>query len=163
MWNRDTTAWFSVENYKVIKSAQLLEYSDFDSNAEALCDAILKKEANRDNPELPKLIEQGFVRCENQTLSPNFLVFHKPVYDELCVLLADVIREVAECMIAISDKAERLLQTHVPSHLKNQCGDVAKIHHRMDVGAFLLENLITDGKLIVPDNETPLCIWGVRI
>lgn len=163
MWNRDKTAWFSVENYKVIKSAQLLEYSDFDSNAEALCDAILKKEANRDNPELPKLIEQGFVRCENQTLSPNFLVFHKPVYDELCVLLADVIREVAECMIAISDKAERLLQTHVPSHLKNQCGDVAKIHHRMDVGAFLLENLITDGKLTVPDNETPLCIWGVRI
>ena len=40
--------------------------------------------------------------------------------------------------------------------------DVAKIHHRLDVAAYLVESLVGDGKLIVPDREVPLCVFGVK-
>ena len=66
------------------------------------------------------------------------------------------------CMIDISDKAEKILDEHAPAFLKGQCGDIAKIHHRLDVAAFLLEELIKENKLIVPNEKTPLCIWGVK-
>ena len=78
------------------------------------------------------------------------------------IILSDIIEEVANCMIDISDKAEKILDEHVPASLKGQCGDIAKIHHRLDVAAFLLEELIKENKLIVPNEKTPLCIWGVK-
>ena len=33
--------------------------------------------------------------------------------------------------------------------------------HRLDVSAFLLEELIKENKLTIPSEETPLCMWGV--
>ena len=61
-----------------------------------------------------------------------------------------------------SDKAEKILAEHAPASLKEQCGDIAKIHHRLDVAALLIEELIKENKLIVPNEKTPLCIWGVK-
>ena len=65
-------------------------------------------------------------------------------------------------MIDISNKAEAALIRTVPASLKDQCSDIAKIHHRMDVSAFLMEYLINDGKLTLPNEKTPLCMWGVK-
>ena len=65
-------------------------------------------------------------------------------------------------MLDISDKAEKILAEHAPAALKNQCRDIAKIHHRLDVAAFLLEELIKENYLTVPSAETPLCMWGVK-
>jgi len=84
------------------------------------------------------------------------------VFEQVACILSDVIEEVADCMIDISDKAEKLLAEHVPDPLRGQCGDVAKIHHRLDVAAFLFEELIKENKLIVPNEKIPLCVWGVR-
>ena len=66
-------------------------------------------------------------------------------------------------MLAVSDAAERVLKEHVPAALKAQCGDIAKIHHRLDAAAFLMEAWIADGKLTLPSEKTPLCVWGVRM
>jgi len=66
-------------------------------------------------------------------------------------------------MIMISDKAEKRLTEHAPAAVKDQCGDVAKIHYRLDVAAFLMEKLIEDKKLTVPTEQVPLCVWGVRM
>jgi len=92
----------------------------------------------------------------------NFPVFNSDVFEELCSILSNIIEEVAGCMIDISDKAEKMLAEHAPASLKGQCKDIAKIHHRIDVAAFLLEELIKEKKLIVPAEETPICMWGVR-
>jgi len=43
--------------------------------------------------------------------------------------ISDIIEEVANCMIDISDKAEKILSEHALASLKGQCGDIAKIHH----------------------------------
>jgi len=160
-WNRTETAWFSAENYRAIKKAQMYDLYDYRNKAEAVCDAILRKEINKDNPALPWLIEHKFIICENNRLSANFLVFDNNVYEEIRSILSDIIKEVANCMIDISGKAEKVLAEHVPSSLKEQCCDIAKIHHRMDVAAFLLEELIKENSLIVPDESVPLCMWGV--
>lgn len=160
--NKSGTAWFSAENYRVIKQAQMYDHYDFRNKAEAICDAILCKDANRDNPTLPWLIEHKFILCEDNKLSANFLVFDSDVFEQVAYILSDIIEEVANCMIDISNKAEKILVKHAPASLKEQCGDIAKIHHRLDVAAFLLEELIKENKLIVPNERTPLCVWGVK-
>ena len=161
-WNKSETAWFSAENYRVIKQAQLYDHYDFRNKAEAMCDAVLGKRANKDNPTLPWLIEYKFIFCEDNKLSPNFLVFDNEVFEEICSILSEIIQEVANCMIDISNKAEKILAEHAPASLKEQCGDIAKIHHRLDVAAFLMEELIKENKLIVPNEKVPLCVFGVR-
>lgn len=161
-WNKNETAWYSAENYRVIKSAQMYDHYDFRNKSEALCDAILEKDANKDNPALPWLIENKFILCENNKLSANFIVFERDIFDKVTYIISDIIEEVANCMIDISDKAEKILAEHALVALKDQCGDIAKIHHRLDVAAFLMEELIKENKLIVPNEKTPLCIWGVK-
>lgn len=161
-WNKSQTAWFSAENYRVIGRAQRYDHSDFGNKAEAVCDAILEREADSDNPTLPWLLEHGFIRCEGGRLSANFPVFDSDVFERVTQLLSDISDEVADCMISISDSAEVLLAEHAPAPLREQCGDIAKLHHRQDVSAFLMERLIEQSKLTVPCEETPLCVWGVR-
>lgn len=161
-WNRDGMAWFSAENYRVIKQAQLYDHYDFYNKTEAVCDAILNREPDRSNPMLPWLMEQNFICCNNNVLSANFPVFDKSAFEDVCQLLSDVIKEIVDCMIGISDKAEKILSEHAPNSVRDQCGDIAKIHHRLDVAAFLLENMIENKMLTVPDEKVPLCMWGVR-
>ena len=127
-----------------------------------MCDAILGMDVNKDNSAIPWLIENKFVFCENSKLSANFLVFNKTVYKTVCSILSDIADQVASCMIEISNKAEKILAEHAPASLKEQCGDIAKIHHRLDVAAFLMEELIKENKLIVPNEKVPLCVFGVR-
>ena len=161
-WNMSETAWFSAENYRIIKQVQMYDHYDFHNKTEAMCDAVLEKNANKNNPAFPWLIENKFILCENNRLSANFIVFERDIYDKVTCILSDIIEETANCMIDISDRAEKILSEHTPASLKGQCGDIAKIHHRLDVAAFLLEELIKDNKLIVPNEKMPLCVWGVK-
>lgn len=159
--NKTGSAWFSAENYRVIQDCQLYDHSYFLQKVEAMCDAILGKPAN-DNETLPWLTENGFIREKDGILSANFPVFDAPVYEQVREVLRPVSETVADCMIEISDMAEKLLTEHAPVAVKDQCGDIAKIHHRLDAAAFLMETLLAEGKLTLPPEKTPLCIWGVR-
>lgn len=141
----------------------MYDHYDFRNKSEAMCDAILEKDVNMDNPALPWLIEHKFILCEDHRLSANFPVFDRDTFEKICLILSDIVEEVAKCMIDISDKAEIMLAECTPAFLKAQCGDIAKIHHRLDVAAFLLEELIKENKLTVPNEEMPLCVWGVKI
>lgn len=161
-WNSEGTAFFSVENYKVIKSCQMFDHSGFKMKTEAMCDAILGKTADKRNDTIPQLIQAGFINCTDGILSANFSVFDQSTYDTVCKLIAPISNLASDCMIDISDKAETVLKDYVPASVKDQCADIVKIHHRLDVTAILLENLINSGKLTLPHNKTPLCIYGVR-
>lgn len=161
-WNKAGTAWFSAENYNVIGSCQQYSHNNFMERTEAMCAAVLNEEADRENVTLTELIEQGFVTCKDGVLFANFPVFTVEVYKQVQELIAPITEIVCDCMLAISDKAEKLLTEHAPAAVKSQCGDVAKIHHRLDVAAFLLEKLIGEKKLTVPDGQVPLAVWGVR-
>ena len=161
-WNESGTAWFSAENYKVISQAQIYDHYDFRNKAKAIWDAILNNDADKENLALPWLIENKFILCENNKLSANFIVFERDIFEKVTCILSDVIEEVANCMIDISDKAEKILAEHTPESVKKQCRDIAKIHHRLDVAAFLLEELIKENKLTVPNEKMPICMLGVK-
>ena len=108
-------------------------------------------------------MENGLLCREGGRIAANFPVFRAAVFGELCALLAPAAEQAAACMLAVSDAAERVLKEHVPAALKAQCGDIAKIHHRLDAAAFLMEAWIADGRLTLPSEKMPLCIWGVRL
>lgn len=161
--NKEKTAWFSAENYRAIEKCQLLSHMDFENMIEAVCDAILENPPDKSNPVLPGLIEEGIIVSEDGALAARFPVFDQDVFEEICRLLTPVSEAVSDCMISISSQAEKMLAGYTPSALRAVCGDIAKIHHRLDVSAFLMEELIAAGRLTVPEEKTPLCIWGVRM
>lgn len=161
-WNKAGTAWFSAENYIAIRACQVYDHSKFCEKAEAMCAAILNEEPDKSNETLPWLIEHGFVRCTDGRLSANYPVFSAAVYEQLLHLLTPISELVAECVIEITDKAARILTDVAPAAVKGQCATIARIHHGLDVMAFLMESLIDSGKLIVPTENTPLCVYGVR-
>ncbi len=161
-WNQARTAWFSAENYSVIERCQRYFHNNFAEKAEAMCAAVLNEEADRDNNTLTELMEQGFITCADGVLSANFPVFTAKTYEKVQELVAPITELVCDCMITISGQAEKMLTEHAPAAVKDQCGDVAKIHHRLDVAAFLMEKLIEDKKLTVPAEQVPLAVWGVR-
>ena len=155
------TAWFSAENYRVISPCQVYDHQNFAKKAEVIWSAVLGERADKHNETLPWLIEHGFVTCRDKHLAANFPVFSEGVFEELCTILRPVTEQVATCMIDISRRAEELLTPQVPAAVRDQCGDIAKIHHRLDVSAFLMEDLLATGKLQLAAPNTPLCVWGV--
>ncbi len=161
-WNKAGTAWFSAENYRAIQDCQVYEHSNFCEKAEAMCAAILNEEPDKSNETLPWLIENGFVFCTDGRLSANFPVFSAATYQQLVELLKPISEMVADCVIEITDKAAQMLTEVAPAAVKEQCATIAGIHHGLDVMAFLMESLINSGKLMVPAEDTPLCVYGVR-
>ena len=159
--NPDGTAWFSAENYRAIESCQCYDHKNFIKKAQAMWRAVLGEPADKNNETLPWLIEHGFITCRDGRLGANFPVFRERVFAELCTFLRPVTKQVAACMIDISDRAEAMLTPQVPDAVRDQCGDIAKIHHRLDTAAFLMEDLLASGRLKLAAPNTPLCVWGV--
>ena len=158
----DDAARFSFIGCRAVAACQPFRFADFTQKAEAMWDAILNAPADPRNHRVQELVDGGFITCENGKLCANFPVFTVGVYHHIYEQLLPTIETVADCMIDISDQAEQLLGEYVPAPVKEQCGDIAKIHHRLDVAAFLMEALIDDHKLTVPEEKLPLCVWGVK-
>ena len=161
--NDEGTAWFSAENYIATEPCQHYEHWRFTERAEAMWSAILGSAANERNDTIPDLVDRGIVSCTDGTLSANFPVFTQEVYDKLTEeILAPVYHKVADMMIKISDLCTEIMKDHAPASVRDQCAAIAKIHHRLDVGAILLERMIADGRLTLPQGKVPLCIFGVK-
>lgn len=161
--NSEGTAWFSAENYTVIKSCQHFEHSYFAEKSAAMHDAILGNSADERNCSIPKLIDSGIISCKDSRLSANFPVFSEEVYEELAEdILRPIFDKVSDLMIKVSDIAAGILKAYSPALVADQCPTIAKIHHRLEVAALLLEELIANGSLRLPQEKVPLCIFGVK-
>lgn len=161
-YNKAWNAWYSAENYRILVKNQRYDHACFPEKSEALGDAILGKESSEEEWILEYLARENIVFRNGRKLTPNFPVFRKEVFEKLSETLEPIAQQVADCMIQISRLAEKILAEHTPPSVREQCAPIAKIYHRLDVAAFLLEALIEDGSLTLPAEKTPLCIWGVR-
>lgn len=161
-YNKAWNAWYSAENYRILEKNQRYDHACFPEKSEALGDAILGKESSEEEWILEYLARENIVFRNGRKLTPNFPVFRKEVFEKLSETLEPIAQQVADCMIHISRLAEKILAEHTPPSVREQCAPIAKIYHRLDVAAFLLEALIEDGSLTLPAEKTPLCIWGVR-
>ena len=161
--NNEETAWFSAENYIATEPCQHYGHWRFAERAEAMWSAILNTTADERNNTIPDLVDRGIISCTDGKLSANFPVFTQEVYDKLTEeILAPVYHKVADMMIKISDLCTGIMKDHAPASVRDQCAAIAKIHHRLDVGAILLERMIADGRLTLPQGKVPLCIFGVK-
>ena len=79
--NNDNTAYFSVENYRVIEKCQFWEPVNWNQSVEAMGDAILEKTADPNNDMLIRLISEGFISSHDGKLSAEFPVFSADVFD----------------------------------------------------------------------------------
>ncbi len=161
--NKNNNAWYSAVNYRVSIETQNFEHKNFMDKSEAMCAAILGADADSQYETLPWLIENRFILSQNGKLSANFPVFENAVLDHLLALLKPVYEKIADDMIKTSDYAATLLAKTVPLRLRTQCADIAKIHHRLDVAAYIMEALLAQGALTFPKEKTPLCVYGVKL
>ncbi len=160
--NDEGKSWFCAVNYKSVFEAGYLDHYNYRVMVDAMCAAMEEKTVDAQNERLPWLIENRFIISADDRLSANFPVFSEEVFAKLLDLLRPTYEVVADCMINISDMAEKLLAKTVPKDLKAQCSDIAKIHHRLAVAGFIMEALIENEKLIVPKEKTPVGVFGVR-
>jgi len=94
-------------------------------------------------------------------LSPNFPVFSENVMEEVKDILAPVSHDVCECMEQICGIAAETLKDYVPKALKDKCGQLAWIHHQMDVMAFIVETMVAREQLMIPAGKANPCMFGV--
>ena len=161
--NKNNTAWYSAVNYRIAIETQNFEHRNFQDKSDAMCAAVLEADADSRYETLPWLIENRFIISQNGKLSANFLVFEDAVLNKLLDILKPVCEEIADCMIETSHNAASLLAKTVPVRLRSQCVDIAKIHHRLDGAAFVMEALIEKGALTLPKEKTPICVYGVKM
>jgi len=162
-WNKEGTAWFSAENYRILERCQLYPHRHFFDKAEIMCDGILERATKQQNSLVTELIHGSFISCDDGVLSANFPVYTQESYTALCALLRPLADKITTFMMEITNHAYKLLSEYVPSSVKDQCLDIAKIHHSLEVAAILMETLIEEKKLIIPNAQVPLCVWGVKV
>lgn len=161
--NNDNTAYFSVENYRVIEKCQLWEPVNWNQSVEAMCDAILEKQADQKNEMLIRLISEGFISSHDGKLSVEFPVFSSDMIDNtIWPILKPLAEDVCECMVKVCDLAAQTLKDFIPKVLFNQGAQLAFIHHQMDVMAFIIETMVAMNWLVIPKENEKLCVFGVK-
>jgi len=161
--NEEKTAWITVENYRIIEKCQHLRFNLWSEAMKAFHSAILFEDADENNCELTRLIDEGFVKSDNGKLSPNFAVFRESVFEEIHTLIAPIIDEVCSCMEKICGTAETILKDYAPKALKDKCGHVAWIHHELDIIALIIESMVSQECLAVPAEKANMCMFGVQM
>lgn len=161
--NNDNTAYFSVQNYRIIEKCQFWEPVNWNQSVEAMCDAILEKTADPNNDMLIKLISEGFISSHDGKLSAEFPVFSSEMVDNtIWTILKPLAEEVCECMITVCDIAAQTLKNFVPKALIDQGAQLAFIYHQMEVMAFIIETMVEKNWLIIPHENEKLCVFGVK-
>lgn len=161
--NNDKTAYFSVENYRIIEKCQFWEPVNWNQSVEAMCDAILEKTADPDNDMLIKLISEGFVSSHAGKLSAEFPVFSADVLENsIWPILKPLAEDVCDCMIKVCDLAAQTLKNFIPKALWDTAAQLAFIHHQMDVMAFIIETMVEKNWLTIPEGNEKLCVFGVK-
>lgn len=161
--NNDNTAYFSVENYRVIEKCQFWVPMNWKQSVEAMCDAILEKTADQNNDMLIRLIDEGFITSQGGKLSAAFPVFSSDMMDNtIWPILKPLAEDICDCMIKVCDLAAQTLKNFIPKALSNQGAQLAFIHHQMDVMAFVIETMVERNWLVIPRGNEKLCVFGVK-
>ena len=128
---------------------------------QVICDAILNK-SNQDKETVAQLIREGMVVAENGILEAKFpTVTTKQIY-YMRNELKDAIDVTLACMEKVCTIAAQICKKHTPKHLQDRCERLAYVYYQADAMGVIVEKLVDDGYLIVPDEQTNLCVFGVK-
>lgn len=160
--NREHTAWYTAVNYSILKNCQNWHGGDM-SWTQVICDGILNKTiSNQDAETVAQLVRRGMVIVENDRLKANFPTFNTRQAYYMRQQLQEAIDAIMECMGKICELTTDLCKKHTPKHLQDRCERLAYVCHQADVMGIVVEKLVAEGYLAVPEEKTNLCIFGVR-
>ena len=154
-------AWISVINYCLFEDCQSWKPHGY-KTVEAMLDAVNGKEANEENDELLRMIEEGFIFSDKGTLSPNFPVFSRSEMEKAELLLEPLINVAYDCMAVVCDIAAEMLKNTVPKIHRERCEQLACIRFQNDAMAHIMNALVEQGQLIMPEGKANLCMFGVK-
>lgn len=160
--NREHTAWYTAVNYSVIKKCQHWHGGD-ENWTQAICDSILNATLSDQNGEtVAQLVRDGMVAVENGMLKAKFPTFTTRRAHYMRKELKNTINATVECMDKICTMATETCKKYTPKHLQDRCERLAYVYYQADVMGIVVEKLVADGFLTVPEEHTNLCIFGVR-
>ena len=153
--------WLLVNNYRILKDCQFWTVKHWEKCKEAMMSAVRREKANEENDELLRLIEEGFIKSESGILDTNFPVFTQKSYDLIKTLLEPAVEEIFNLIAEICMIAEEELKKDVPSNMKKYCGHLANVHYQIESAAVMIEEMVHEGMLIVPNEKANVCMFAV--
>lgn len=160
--NGEGTAWYSAVNYNAITACQLWHGSG-QCETQILCDAILRAQiSNQDQETVARLVREGMVTMDDGRLKANFPTFSSQQHHRMCQELKEIIDATMVCMDQICTMTTTICKKHTPKHLQDRCERMSYVFHQADAMGIIVEKLVADGFLTVPEEKTNLCVFGVR-
>ncbi len=160
--NREHTAWYTAINYKAIEKCQRWYGADM-AWTQVICDGILNAALSEQNEEIvAQLIQRGMIAVENGVLKTKFPTFTTRQAHFMRQKLKKVIDATVECMDSICTMAAEICKKYTPKHLQDRSERLAYVYYQADTMGIIVEKLVADGYLIMPEEQTNLCVFGVK-
>ena len=161
--NKEHTAYYSAVNYNAIRKCQLWRGSSV-QRSELMCDAVVGKkvEDSQSQEVIVQLVNEGMIKIDDGIIKANFPTFTSKNDYSMRKQLQPMTNDVVKCMNEICCKAAIIFKKHTPKELKDRCEQLAYVCHQADAMGIIIEKLVEQGYLVVPDEQTNLCIYGVR-
>lgn len=160
--NKERTAWYTAVNYNVIRYCQLWKGISV-ARSQVLCDAILQNPITNQNDEtIAQLVSEGMITVNEGITKANFPVFTSRQNHLMRKQLQEIIDPITNCMEIICSIACEIFKRHTPKYFHDRCEHLCYVRHQADAMGIIIENLVRDGYLHVPEEKTNLCIFGVK-
>lgn len=161
--NSKNTAFYSAVNYNVIKNCQRWQGGS-KLRSDILCDAVIKERADlcAAKETLAQLVNESMITVKDGILNANFPTLTSKQNYLIGEDLKPITDRVVTCMDEICSSAAAIFNKHTPKELKEHCEQVAYVRYQADAIGIIVENLVADGYLTVPDKKTNLCMYGVK-
>lgn len=159
--NRDHTAWFSAVNYNVIQSCQQWRGGSI-NRFETLADSILNRPVSDQNKDdVAQLASEGYLTVESGKTKANFPVLTSMDRFYMQKKLQPIIDLAMECMENICQLSYDVGKDHTPKHLQDKCKQICYVCHQGDAMGMIVEKLVSNKYLVVPNERANLCMYGV--
>ena len=159
--NISGTAHYTAVNYNTIIGCQRWMGGNI-IRTERMCDSILEKNAEPDDVITAQLISENMIKIIDGKLKANFPTFTSKENYLMRKQLEEIIDEIVFCMLEICNLAVGLFKKHTPKCFHDRCEQLCFVRHQADAMAIIVEKLVNEGYLIVPNEKTNLTIFGVR-
>ena len=160
--NREGTAWYSAVNYNAIGACQRWRGVS-ETGTQIICDAILGAPiSNQDQETVAQLVRENALTVEDGCLKANFPIFTSQQHFRMQQELQEIINITIGCMDKICAMTTAICKKYTPKHLQERSERMSYVYHQADAMGIIVEKLVADGFLFVPEKPTNLCVFGVK-
>lgn len=102
------------------------------------------------------------IKVKDEKLNANFPTLTSQENHYIREELKPLTDIIVNCMEKICSGAAILLKKHAPKQLKEHCEQLAYVRYQAGAMGIIVENLVSEGFLTVPEERANLCVYGVK-